>query len=71
MCKHSHTGYCTVPEFNNKTACEGGKGEWKKFMWGIHTPDCDRARWTRDNHLGNTQAGESSSYNWTIPNDPK
>jgi hypothetical protein len=32
----------------------------------IPAPECRRPQWSRDNHLGNTPAGEASRFNWTV-----
>ena len=37
---------------------------------GLEAPDCVETISSRDNHLGNTQGGFPTYYNWTIPNLP-
>ena len=34
---------------------------------GIDPPECLKAAWSRDNHLGNGIGGFPLTYNWTIP----
>jgi len=67
--------YCSVPAHNNQAACTQNGGTWvKRTAWDIDPPVCEKAQWTRDNHLGNSvnefHRGYASSFNWTIPNDP-
>jgi len=55
---------------NNKAACEGAGNSWVKVdSFGIGAPDCIKAPYNRENHLGNgaTLAGFANTYNWTIP----
>ena len=71
--------YCSVIEHNNEVECEANGGTWRtQAPWGIKKPECLKAAWNRDNHLGNAQmhtgdensmAGAyTNSYNWTLPN---
>jgi hypothetical protein len=53
-----------------QAGCESSRvgGTWTRVeSWGIAAPKCEKAPWTRDNHLGNTYDGEAASWNWTIP----
>jgi len=67
--------YCSLMQHNNEAACIGGGGRWESFKsWNIDPPACEKAQWSRDNHLGNSAQhkahdGYASSFNWTIPND--
>lgn len=64
-------GYCTIPKWNNMTACLAAGGQWLESSPYSNIPnvDCKEAPLTRDNHLGNTPQGYASTYNWTIPDD--
>lgn len=60
-----------VPTANREAACVAQQGSWTQFpALGGGVPQCLPASWNRDNHLGNTVTGHTSSYNWTIPNTP-
>lgn len=62
--------FCNITTFNNEVSCRKGGGQWlSQPAWGIAPPDCLQGQETRDNHLGNTNSGYASMYNWTIPND--
>jgi hypothetical protein len=53
---------------NNEADCTRANGNWiAKAPWGIGKPQCKKAPWGRDNHLGNSFDGHTSSYNWTLP----
>jgi len=55
---------------NTKSTCEEAGNKWVTVKsWGIGSPDCIRAPWNRENHLGNgaTFIGFANNYNWTIP----
>lgn len=55
-------------EANNEVACEREGAVWTKVdSWGLDPPDCLEAPWQRDNHLGNTETGRTTRYNWTVP----
>jgi len=50
-----------------KDACEQGGKQWVEKSWDLPPPECKKAEWSRDNHLGNGIGGWDSSYNWTVP----
>eukprot|EP01097_Dermamoeba_algensis_P004886 TRINITY_DN3133_c0_g1_i2.p1 TRINITY_DN3133_c0_g1~~TRINITY_DN3133_c0_g1_i2.p1 ORF type:complete len:638 (-),score=187.56 TRINITY_DN3133_c0_g1_i2:39-1952(-) len=54
---------------NNKQACEAAGMEWVAYpAWGVPPPECKRAPWDRENHLGNTGGGiENNRYWWKVP----
>jgi hypothetical protein len=57
-----------IDTINNQAACEDLRHVWKETgAWNIAPPQCVLAPWTRDNHLGNTFGGETSAWNWTVP----
>jgi len=68
-------GYCT--DSNNDGNTENSQGEcgsdgdsWTTGgSFGISSPDCMQAPWTRENHLGmtNLDGGGNPNYNWTLP----
>lgn len=59
---------CDKPQFNNKDACVSGTGLWVEVpSFNMAAPECIMAPWSRDNHLGSSNDGFLSSYNWTIP----
>jgi hypothetical protein len=48
--------------------CIQAGNQWvTEAAWGIPAPDCIKAPWGRDNHLGNDLGGFTASYNWTLP----
>jgi hypothetical protein len=58
-------GYCTDSAGNNPNNCQG---TWKEQpAFGVAAPECVAAPVQRDNHLGNTQSGQETGFNWTIP----
>ena len=58
-------GYCTNSAGNNPNNCQG---TWKEQpAFNVAAPECVAAPVQRDNHLGNTQSGQESGFNWTIP----
>eukprot|EP00163_Fabomonas_tropica_P005833 TRINITY_DN1547_c0_g1_i1.p1 TRINITY_DN1547_c0_g1~~TRINITY_DN1547_c0_g1_i1.p1 ORF type:complete len:534 (+),score=179.74 TRINITY_DN1547_c0_g1_i1:387-1988(+) len=75
--------YCSNPVFNNEADCLAGKkdkkgkvteapGTWRTApAHGIPAPDCMKAPWNRQNHLGNGLGAEPNYYYWTVPNDVK
>jgi hypothetical protein len=56
-------------EQNNEVDClSKGDGVWTKVKsWGIGSPACVRAPFSRDNHLGNGQSNFANIFNWTLP----
>lgn len=53
---------------NNQGDCARAGGVWDSVpSWGLKKPDCKKAQWSRDNHLGNGVDGHTNSYNWTLP----
>jgi hypothetical protein len=57
---------------NNEAACAQAGNDWvSDKIWGISSPECIKAPWNRDNHLGNALEGKTNSYNWTIPDHEK
>jgi len=52
-----------------QSTCTQTPGQvWTQVQpFGISAPVCVQARWSRDNHLGNSINGFTSSYNWTLP----
>lgn len=53
---------------NNADDCKRADGQWLlQKPWGIGKPDCKKAQYSRDNHLGNGFDGHTNSYNWTLP----
>jgi len=55
---------------NNQADCTTQAHEWVTVpAWGIAAPDCVRAPWSRDNHLGSGTLlpGYENMYNWTLP----
>jgi len=53
---------------NNENECNVKNGLWKSQpAWGIPAPDCVKAPFSRDNHLGNGNGGFANTYNWTLP----
>jgi hypothetical protein len=69
----------TQQECENPTDTKrNAPGKWVTVpAWGIPPPECVRASFTRDNHLGNAVPadpdahtdGSPNYYNWTIPAD--
>lgn len=57
--------------YNTEETCEGAGYTWvERGKWGVDNVDCVKNRWSRDNHLGNVEAGYGAyetGYNWTIP----
>jgi len=74
--RNTNGGRNAIP--NNKEDCEDYevtykgkkvKPEWKETAaHNIPAPECIRAPYSRDNHLGNGVDGFPNTYNWTIPN---
>ena len=73
----------TDAENLNENQCTAESSNGINYVWGIpegeeeptcllalDPPDCKRAPWSRDNHLGNTRGRTASRYNWTIPHFP-
>eukprot|EP00435_Cladocopium_sp_Y103_P057381 s1489_g19.t1 len=61
-------GYCTLPEYNNPTACVANAGEWKvQAAFNEPPPDCTGGISSRDNHNGNVRNGQPHYYMWKIP----
>lgn len=67
-------------KYNNEAKC---KGAGKQYIWAVpyggdkaeclvklEPPDCQQAKWTRVNHLGNTRDGVPANYTWALPNFP-
>eukprot|EP00020_Sapocribrum_chincoteaguense_P008220 CAMPEP_0170738014 /NCGR_PEP_ID=MMETSP0437-20130122/4429_1 /TAXON_ID=0 /ORGANISM="Sexangularia sp." /LENGTH=624 /DNA_ID=CAMNT_0011076429 /DNA_START=64 /DNA_END=1938 /DNA_ORIENTATION=- len=60
-------------QYNNRESCENEGGhEWVTDMnHEMDAPECLKAPWSRDNHLGNgitdTLAGHMNHYNWSLP----
>jgi len=53
---------------NNQNECNQNNGVWTVVNApGLAAPECVKAPWSRDNHLGNTLGGYTSNYNWTLP----
>jgi hypothetical protein len=54
---------------NNEFECGQTKGNvWTKVKaFGIPAPQCLKAPFTRDNHLGNGMEGYEAAFNWTLP----
>lgn len=56
---------------NNAKDCLAQGGTWTYYPpKGVPPPVCERAPFSRDNHLGNGLDGHANRYNWTIPNTP-
>eukprot|EP00742_Colponemidia_sp_Colp-10_P005362 GILJ01005730.1.p1 GENE.GILJ01005730.1~~GILJ01005730.1.p1 ORF type:complete len:1207 (-),score=135.75 GILJ01005730.1:170-3724(-) len=63
-------GLCSLDRYNNPKTCANNGGVWTESGgFGISPPDCQFQDFTRDNHLGNTKAGVSPNYRWTVPGD--
>lgn len=61
-------GYCTLPQYNNPTACVANAGEWKvQAAFNEPPPDCTGGISSRDNHNGNVRNGQPHYYMWKIP----
>ena len=59
-------------ELNNNKACTDAGHRWlEDGEWDMPAPDCLKAPWSRDNHLGNgitdVMSGHMNHYNWTLP----
>jgi hypothetical protein len=54
---------------NNQPECTATEnGKWTtQESWGTSAPECIKADFSRDNHLGNGVGGQSNNYNWTLP----
>jgi len=54
---------------NNQAACEAAGMEWVTHpAWGVPAPECKKAPWDRENHLGNVGGTiETERYWWTLP----
>jgi hypothetical protein len=52
----------------SQSACEAEGGVWTGFnnQYG-KVVACEKAEWTRVNHLGNARNGQPWMYNWTLP----
>jgi hypothetical protein len=61
------TGVQAAP--NNEAECLQNKDyTWTKVdSHKIGAPQCLKAPWGRDNHLGSSSAGGEATYNWTLP----
>lgn len=68
-------GYCADPtdpnkvlQPNNKDECGVKQGTWIETKpLGGGKPDCIKAPYSRDNHLGNGPYQWATMYNWTLP----
>lgn len=51
---------------------DGTAGVWREVKPDpqLQAPDCVETLSSRDNHLGNSEAGFPIYYNWTIPKLP-
>jgi len=64
----SKTNTSQFGPWNNKDDCLTNGGNWtSKPAWGLSAPECLKAQWSRDNHLGNGMSGYANTYNWTLP----
>jgi hypothetical protein len=67
-------GYCVMPEGqegqteNNPVKCASEGGKWNEEpAWGIGSPLCIQAPWSRENHLGSGSNGFLNTVNVTLP----
>lgn len=54
----------------DQQTCESKGGKWEGFSHNIPPPACERAPWTRDNHLGDTRDANYANFTWTLPTFP-
>jgi len=73
-----------APQHETPQACAAASGNGIKFVWArpmgqvemeclvaLEAPDCKKAPWSRDNHLGDvTEEGQNMNYRWEVPYFP-